>query len=68
MVKRKYLHPWFSERVHETLGLGQEKLEINGHATKLPKSWPNAHQMERTVKSHWWEAGMTLQIRGVVQE
>ena len=32
MVKRKYLHPWFSERGHSTLELGQEKLEISGHA------------------------------------
>ena len=25
--------------------------------TRLPMSWPNAHQIERTVRRYWCEAG-----------
>ena len=34
-----------------------EKFTISGQAMRLPTSWPSAHQMERTVRRYWCDAG-----------
>ena len=51
IVYRKYRQPMFDD-FGQFFASAHEKFAIKGHATRLPTSWPNAHQMERTVRRY----------------